>query len=119
LQKRTEARAEKAIETKEEKATVKKSSGGSRSDSFMTTLGKSFVRTFMPMLAKLAQDFLKGKLKGGGFGGYGLLDGGDGAEARGGKAAKKKGKKKVDDEEPYVPFQTIPPERGILGGLKR
>jgi len=117
LKKRTAARVEAEASEAEAKVAKKKSGGGSRSDSFMTTLGKSFVRTFMPMLAKLAQDFLKGKLKGGGFGGYRVLDAGDGDGAAPKKPPAQKasaGKKEV-----YVPFQTIPPERGTLGGRKR
>ena len=117
LQRRMKQRTAAKAEEKETKTASTSAGGGSRSDSFMTTLGKSFVRTFMPMLAKLAQDFLKGKLKGGGFGGYRVLNDGDGDGAASKKPRAQKalaGKKEV-----YVPFQTIPPERGMLGGRKR
>jgi DNA helicase HerA-like ATPase len=66
LQKRTaervkaEAEAEAAEEKKTgKKATKKKSGGGSRGDSFWTTLGKAFVRSVLPMLTRVAEDAIK------------------------------------------------------------
>ncbi len=118
LKKRTEEHAEaKAEETEVAK---KKTGGGSRSDSFWTTLGKTIVRTGVPMATRVLENVLKSQLKGGrggGFGGFGVLDQGEGANATSGKS--RTGKASAGKKEEYIPFQTIPSDRGILGGRKR
>ena len=100
----------------DEKAATKTSSGGtSRSDSFWTTLGKTIIRTGVPLATKVLTDALKGRGRrgGGGFTGFGALDTGGGS--KGGDQSKTG--TSADDE--YVPFKSIPDERGILGGRKR
>ena len=93
---------------------VKRAGGSSRSDGFMTTLGKTFVRTFLPMLLRLLEGFLKSRTRGGG---YGVLDSGGGASSA--SARKSPAKDALDEQTEYVPFKSIPDERGILGGRKR
>jgi len=63
LQKRMEKRAE--AEDSDE-ASTKKSSGRSRSDSFWTTLGKTIVRTGVPMATRVLENALKNRMKRGG-----------------------------------------------------
>jgi len=63
LQKRMEKRAEGEDA---DKASAKKSSGGSRSDSFWTTLGKTIVRTGVPMATRVLENALKSRMKRGG-----------------------------------------------------
>jgi len=63
LQKRMEKRAE--AEDSDE-ASTKKSSGRSRSDSFWTTLGKTIVRTGVPMATRVLENALKSRMKRGG-----------------------------------------------------
>jgi DNA helicase HerA-like ATPase len=65
LQKRTEDRAATEAQAAEDKA-AKKSSGGSRSDSFWTTLGKTIIRTGVPLATKALTDALKGRTRRGG-----------------------------------------------------
>jgi DNA helicase HerA-like ATPase len=116
LQKRMKERTEAKAEEEEKKTSPKKSSGGSRSDSFMTTLGKTMVRTVVPMVTRVLEDVLKSKLKGGGFSGYGVLD------SAGGAGSKEKPTKDVeasDERAGYVALQTIPSVRGILGSIQR
>jgi uncharacterized protein len=69
LQKRTEDRAATEAQAAEEKA-AKKSSSGSRSDSFWTTLGKTIIRTGVPLATKALTDVLKGRTRRGGGGGF-------------------------------------------------
>jgi DNA double-strand break repair helicase HerA and related ATPase len=100
----------------DEKAATKTSSGGtSRSDSFWTTLGKTIIRTGVPLATKVLTDALKGKGRrgGGGFTGFGALDTGDGSKSA------DQSKTGTSAEQDYVPFKSIPDERGILGGRKR
>ena len=53
----------------DEKAATKTGSGrSSRSDSFSTTVGKTFVRTAMPIIMRLLESMLKSLLKRGGGG---------------------------------------------------
>ena len=59
--------------------TAKKSSGGSRSDSFWTTVGKTIVRVGVPMATRVLESALKRgtsrstrRSGGGGFGGFGI-----------------------------------------------
>jgi len=66
LQKRTEDRAATEAQAAEEKAEAKKSSSGSRSDSFWTTLGKTIIRTGVPLATKALTDALKGRTRRGG-----------------------------------------------------
>ena len=61
----TEAKAAKA---EEDGTGAKKASGGSRSDSFWTTFGKTLVRTGVPLATKVLTDVLKGRTKKGGGG---------------------------------------------------
>jgi len=104
----------------DEKAATKTGSGrSSRSDSFSTTVGKTFVRTAMPIIMRLLESMLKSLLKrgGGGFTGFGVADTGGG----GNSASKGKSKQNQphNEESECVPFRSIPEERGILGGRKR
>jgi uncharacterized protein len=70
LQKRTEDRAATEAQAAEDKAEAKKSSSGSRSDSFWTTLGKTIIRTGVPLATKVLTDALKGRTRRGGGGGF-------------------------------------------------
>jgi uncharacterized protein len=70
LQKRTEDRAATEAQAAEEKSEAKKSSSGSRSDSFWTTLGKTIIRTGVPLATKALTDVLKGRTRRGGGGGF-------------------------------------------------
>jgi hypothetical protein len=74
LQKRTEERAEAQASEAEAKTATKKSASGSRSDGFWTTLGKTIIRTGVPMATRVLENALKSRTRkgGGGFGGYGL-----------------------------------------------
>ena len=68
LQKRTEERAKAAAaaEAAEEKSkSAKKSSGGSRGDSFWTALGKTVVRTVVPMATRVLEDAIRRNALGG------------------------------------------------------
>jgi len=58
LQKRTAARVE-AETTESEAKVAKKKSGGSRSDGFWTALGKSIVRSAVPMATRVLEDAIK------------------------------------------------------------
>jgi DNA helicase HerA-like ATPase len=64
LQKRVAERNEEAAAKAEEKAARK--SGGSRSDSFWTTLGKTIIRTGVPLATKALTDVLKSRTRRGG-----------------------------------------------------
>ena len=66
LQKRTEDRAATEAQAGDEKVEAKKSSSGSRSDSFWTTLGKTIIRTGVPLATKVLTDALKGRTRRGG-----------------------------------------------------
>ena len=68
LQKRTEDRAKEAAEAEaaEDKASKpRKSSGGRRGDSFWTALGKSIVRSVVPMATRVLEDAIKRNALGG------------------------------------------------------
>jgi len=95
-----------------------KSAGSSRSDGFWTTLGKTIVKAGVPMATRVLENALKGRTKrgGGGFTGFGALDSGGSASPPSGKSTIDKS---VDEKAEYVPFKSIPDERGILGGRKR
>ena len=68
LEKRSSEQADaKAAETDQKPAT-KSGGGGSRSDSFWTTFGKTLVRTGVPLATKVLTDVLKGRTKKGGGG---------------------------------------------------
>jgi DNA helicase HerA-like ATPase len=58
LKKKTAERVEAKAEEAEEKA-AKKSGGGSRSDSFWTSLGKAIVRSAVPMATRVLEDAIK------------------------------------------------------------
>jgi DNA helicase HerA-like ATPase len=68
LQKRTSEEAETKAADAEQKQATKSGSGGSRSDSFWTTFGKTLVRTGVPLATKVLTDVLKGRTKKGGGG---------------------------------------------------
>ena len=68
LQKRTEARATTEAQETEDKAAAKKSASGSRSDGFWTTLGKTIIRTGVPLATKALTDALKNRTRRGGGG---------------------------------------------------
>ncbi|MGK2921294.1 MAG: helicase HerA-like domain-containing protein [Methyloceanibacter sp.] len=67
LQKRTKAHAEEAAEAEASggKTAARKSSGGSRSDGFWTTLGKSIARSVVPMATRVLEDAIKRNAFGG------------------------------------------------------
>src|SRR5262245_54053453 len=67
LQKRSEDSAATEGQEAEEEA-AKKSSTGSRSDSFWTTLGKTIIRTGVPLATKVLTDALKNRTRRGGGG---------------------------------------------------
>jgi len=69
LQKRTEARVEEVAGAEDEKASAKKSSGGSRSDSFWTTFTKTILRPLVPAATRMAEQALRDSLKRGTLGG--------------------------------------------------
>jgi DNA helicase HerA-like ATPase len=63
LEKRSADRAATAEAESEAKRASKSSGGGSRSDSFWTTLGKTLVKTGVPLATKVLTDALKGRTK--------------------------------------------------------
>jgi DNA double-strand break repair helicase HerA and related ATPase len=68
LKKRTEERAKEAAEaaaTEDEAKTTRGSSGGRRGDSFWTALGKSIVRSVVPMATRVLEDAIKRNALGG------------------------------------------------------
>ncbi len=120
LQQWADGAAEAKAASADDKAATKTSSGGSsRSDSFWTTLGKTLIKTGVPLATRVLTDALKGRGRrggSGGFTGFGALDTGDGA------SSSPAGKSKTENAtgEKYVPFKSINvSERGILGGRKR
>jgi DNA helicase HerA-like ATPase len=119
LQKRTAERADAEAAPANETAGTKRAGGGSsRSDSFWTTLGKTLIKTGVPLATRVLTDALKGRNRrgGGGFTGFGALDSGGGASS---PSSEKSATAKSADEK-YVPFKSINVvERGILGGRKR
>ena len=58
---KAEAKAAKANKTDDGDDATPRSSGGSRSDSFWTTVGKTIVRTGVPLATKMLTDALKGR----------------------------------------------------------
>ncbi|HEX9751836.1 MAG TPA: helicase HerA-like domain-containing protein [Methyloceanibacter sp.] len=76
LQKRTAKRSEaEAAQAEDEPAEKKKAGAGSRSDSFWTTLGKTIIRTGVPMATRVLENAIKrgtlgGIKRGGGGGGF-------------------------------------------------
>ena len=120
-QARFQAWADGAVEAKAasvgDKAATKTGAGSaSRSDSFWTTLGKTLVRTGVPLATKVLTDVLRGRSRrgGGGFGGFGALD--TGADAKSSGTAKSE----TSTGEEHQPFKSINVvERGPLGGRKR
>jgi len=68
LQKRTAKQADAEAAQADDNAGAKKTAGGSRADSFWTTLGKTIVRTGVPMATRVLENVLKNRTKrGGGF----------------------------------------------------
>jgi DNA helicase HerA-like ATPase len=105
----------------DEKAATRTSSGGSsRSDSFLTTLGKTIIRTGVPLAMKVLTDAFKGR---GRRGGYSALDTSGGAGAKSSETLKTK----TSNDEKYVPFKSInvveggaqSVKHGLLGNRKR
>src|SRR3990172_2354303 len=76
LQQRTAKRSEaEAAQAEDEPAEKKKAGAGSRSDSFWTTLGKTIIRTGVPMATRVLENAIKrgtlgGIKRGGGGGGF-------------------------------------------------
>jgi DNA helicase HerA-like ATPase len=74
--KRVEAEEETRADQAEEKAAKKKAGGASRSDGFWTTLGKSIVRSGVPMATRVLESAIKrgalGGIRRGGSGGIGF-----------------------------------------------
>jgi DNA helicase HerA-like ATPase len=68
LEKRTSEQAGAKAADAEQKQATKSGSGGSRSDSFWTTFGKTLVKTGVPLATKVLTDVLKGRSKRGGGG---------------------------------------------------
>jgi uncharacterized protein len=66
LQRRAEEHAASAADAAEEKAAAKKSGSGSRSDGFWTTLGKTIIRTGVPMATRVLEKALRSRTRGGG-----------------------------------------------------
>ena len=60
---KAEAKAAKADKTNDDDDATPRSSGGSRSDSFWTTVGKTIVRAGVPLATKMLTDALKGRNK--------------------------------------------------------
>jgi DNA helicase HerA-like ATPase len=119
LQQWADGAAEAKAASADEKAATRTSSGGSsRSDSFWTTLGKTLIKTGVPLATRVLTDALKGRNRrgGGGFTGFGALDSGGGASS----ASSEKSATAKSADQKYVPFKSINVvERGILGGRKR
>jgi len=66
LQERTKARAAEAAEAAASGGkTAARKSGGSRSDGFWTTLGKSIARSVVPMATRVLEDAIKRNALGG------------------------------------------------------
>ncbi len=65
LQKRM-AKREDEVSVQAKEKSAGKSGGGSRSDSFWTTLGKTIVRTGVPLATKVLTDALKSRTRKGG-----------------------------------------------------
>jgi len=114
----------KAADADEKTATKTGSGGSSRSDSFLTTLGKAVVRTLVPMATRVLESEVRRQLgggkrrsRGGGFTGFGVADTGGGASSP--SSRKSKQTESQGEESEYVPFRTIPEGRGLLGGRKR
>ena len=116
LQKRTAERADAEAAPANETAGTKKAGGGSsRSDSFWTTLGKTLIKTGVPLATRVLTDALKGRNRRRrrlhGFGARTL-------EAVPVHRLRIATAKSADEK--YVPFKSINVvERGILGGRKR
>ena len=60
---KAEAKAAKANKTDDDDDASPRSSGGSRSDSFWTTVGKTIIRTGVPLATKMLTDALKGRTR--------------------------------------------------------
>ena len=105
----------------DDKAATKAGSGSApRSDSFWTTLGKTLIRTGVPLATRVLTDALKGRGRrgGGGFGGFGALD--QGSKSPDTSKAKTLAKAGTSTGDEYQPFKSINVlERGPLGGRKR
>ena len=95
--------AEAKAASADEKAATRTSTGGSsRSDSFLTTLGKSIIRSFVPLATRAVTDALKKRLGGGG-GRYSLLDSGGGENP----SSSGKPKPETSGDDKYAPFKSI------------
>jgi DNA helicase HerA-like ATPase len=68
LEKWSSEQADAKAAEADQKQAPKSGSGGSRSDSFWTTFGKTLVRTGVPLATKVLTDVLKGRTKKGGGG---------------------------------------------------
>ncbi|MEX1061473.1 MAG: helicase HerA-like domain-containing protein, partial [Methyloceanibacter sp.] len=75
LQEWADGAAEAKAASADDKPATKTGSGSSRSDSFWTTLGKTLIKTGVPLATRVLTDALKGRgRRGGGFSGLGALD---------------------------------------------
>jgi DNA helicase HerA-like ATPase len=63
LQKRSADQASSSASEAEAKQAGRSAGGGSRSDSFWTTLGKTLVKTGVPLATKVLTDALKGRTR--------------------------------------------------------
>jgi DNA helicase HerA-like ATPase len=63
LQKRSAERADEAAAQAEEKVAAKRTSSGSRSDGFWTTLGKTIIKTGVPMATRVLENALKSRTR--------------------------------------------------------
>jgi DNA helicase HerA-like ATPase len=95
--------------------------GGSRSDGFWTTLGKTIIKTGVPMATRVLENALKSRTKrgGGGFTGYGALGQGKIDESsvfggtKDGGSGEFTGSRLLDEQTSDASF-----ERGILGNRR-
>ena len=122
-QRRLEEWANEPAETKTAKVDAeqggeRKSASNSRSDGFWTTLGKSLVRTLVPAATRMLERELKRRTGGGGFTGFGVMDTKTGGTSQALPPKSKTGAS-AETETEYVPFKSIPDERGVLGTRKR
>jgi DNA double-strand break repair helicase HerA and related ATPase len=108
----------KAARADDKPATKTGSGRSSRSDSFWTTLGKTIIKTGVPLATRVLTDALKSRNRrgGGGFTGFGALDTGEGTSS----SSSDKSKTETSADDKYVPFKSINVvERGRLGTRKR
>jgi len=106
----------KAASADEKAATKTRSGSGSRSDGFWTTLGKTLIKTGVPLATRVLTDALKGRSRrgGGGFTGFGALDSGGGASSK----VPGKSESEISTGGKYEPFKSINVVEGGRAGSK-